>query len=209
MKIVCAGKNYAAHVAAMGDGPAPPAPLLFLKPETALARTPGTTWLPPGCVELHPEVELVAVIGRRAAGVSPEEALEYVSGFAAGLDMTDRALQRELKEKGHPWELAKAFDGAAPLGPVLAADTVEDWRDLKVYLEIAGERLQQVDPRLMSTPLPALVAHASRRFTLEPGDLLFTGAPGATAPVPAGAALVFGIEGHEAGRVVVGDERPG
>jgi 2-keto-4-pentenoate hydratase/2-oxohepta-3-ene-1,7-dioic acid hydratase in catechol pathway len=204
-KIVCAGKNYAAHVAAMGDGPAPAAPLLFLKPPSALAR--GAVWLPPGCTELHPEVELVAVIGRRATGVGPEEALEYVAGYAAGLDMTDRALQRQLKEKGHPWELAKAFDGAAALGPLLPAEAGDDWRTLEVFLEVDGERLQRVDPSLMSTALPELVAHASARFTLEPGDLLFTGAPGATAPVSAGAVLCFGIEGQDTAEVTVSRER--
>ena len=209
MKIVCAGKNYAAHVQAMGDGPAPEAPLLFLKPSTALVRAPGTTWLPPGCEELHPEVELVAVIGRRAAGVAPEDALDCVEGFAAGLDMTDRALQRQLKQKGHPWEIAKAFDGAAVLGPVLPASAVQDWRHLEVFLcDDSGERLQRVDPALMSTPLPELVAHASARFTLDPGDLLFPGAPGSTAPVQAGAALRFGIQGQEAAEVSITTERP-
>lgn len=208
-KIVCAGKNYAAHVAAMGDGPAPAAPLLFLKPPSALVRAPGTTWRPPGCRELHPEVELVAVIGRRAAGVAAEDALAHVAGYAAGLDMTDRVLQRELKDKGQPWEVAKAFDGAAVLGPVLPAEAVADWRRLAVFLEVGGERLQQVDPALMSTALPALIAHASARFTLEPGDLLFTGAPGATEPVAAGAVLRFGIEGQPAAEVTVSEERPG
>lgn len=208
-KAVAAGKNYRAHVAAMADGQSPPAPVLFLKPPSALVAPGGHAWYPPDCEDLHPEAELVVVMGRRAAGLHPDQALDHVLGFAAGLDMTDRGWQRQAKQAGYPWEFAKAFDGSAPVGPVVLAEEAPEWRLLKVRVRTAaGELLQEADPGLMILGVPELVAHASARFTLEPGDLVFTGAPARTAPVRPGDELLLELSDFTRTRFRVLRERP-
>jgi 2-keto-4-pentenoate hydratase/2-oxohepta-3-ene-1,7-dioic acid hydratase in catechol pathway len=194
-KVVAIGKNYRAHIAAMADGQSPSEPVLFLKPPEAVVAPGGSAWYPPGEVELHPEAELVVVIGREARGVPEEDAMDHVLGYCCGLDMTDRALQRRAKEEGYPWEGAKAFDGSAPVGPVVLRDRAGDWRELRVRLERAGEVLQEANPEKMTLGVPALIALASRRFTLAPGDLLFTGAPSGTSPCQVGDELVVELLG--------------
>lgn len=191
-RVLAVAKNYRAHVDAMGEGPAPGEAVFFAKPPEAL-RFPGEPlWHPPEA-DLHPEAELVAVIGRVARGVTADQALDHVAGFAAGLDMTDRRWQARAKQKGWPWERAKAFDGSAALGPVVPVARAGDWQQLVVGLEVDGEPAQQADPRFMLRGVPELIAEASQRFTLRPGDLIYTGAPAGTATVEAGATLTLSL----------------
>jgi 2-keto-4-pentenoate hydratase/2-oxohepta-3-ene-1,7-dioic acid hydratase in catechol pathway len=209
-KALAAGKNYRAHSEAMADGQAPEKPLLFMKPASALVAPGGHGWYPPGCESLHPEAELVVVVGRRAAGIRVEGAMDHVLGFAAGLDMTDRGWQARAKAAGYPWEYAKAYDGSALLGPVVPRERVPDWRRLRVrVLAGDGELLQEADPAAMTLGVPELLAHASERFTLEEGDLLFTGAPAGTRPVEPGGELVLELVGFSRTCFQVLRERPG
>lgn len=188
-KILCAGKNYQEHVRALGD-PAPEGrPVFFAKPPSALVGPGEGPWLPPGCASLHPEAELVMVIGRRCRDVPEDRALDHLLGWAAGLDMTDRGWQAEAKQKGWPWEWAKGYDGSAVLGEVVPVERVPSWEELRVRLRVDGELCQEADPRRMTHSPARLLALISERITLEPGDLVFTGAPAGTAPVEAGAEL--------------------
>lgn len=207
-KILCLGRNYGAHVKAMaaapgGGSPQAPAgpdrasPVLFSKPSSALVRPGGALWLPPGCERLEPEAELVLVVGRAGHDLAPEAAADYLYGYAAGLDMTDRTAQETAKQKGHPWDVAKGFDGSAALTPVVPAARVPDWRDLRMVLDRAGTRMQEGRAGDMLLGVGEILALASRRFALAPGDLVFTGAPAGTPPVDDGDRLELGLLGRD------------
>ena len=167
MKIVCIGANYADHIAEMKSRRGS-RPVLFLKPSTALLAPGEPIRLPAFSTEVHHEVELVAVIGRRLRGVAESRALEGVSGYAVGLDLTARDLQRQAKQRGEPWSMAKGFDGSAPLSEVAAAAAVGDASDLAIELRVNGELRQAGRTSQMIHPLPAILAYASSVFTLEP-----------------------------------------
>ncbi|HYE57511.1 MAG TPA: fumarylacetoacetate hydrolase family protein [Rhodothermales bacterium] len=193
-KIVCIGRNYAAHARELGNE-VPEAPVVFLKPSTALVGDGGTVVLPPQTQDVHHEVELVAVIGRPGKNIPEAEALGYVAAYAVGLDMTARDLQSELKKKGLPWTLAKGFDTFAPLGPLAPAADVADPGDLEITLKVNGEVRQHGSTSAMLHSVASLVAYCSTLFTLEPGDLLYTGTPEGVAAVQDGDVLEAEVRG--------------
>jgi acylpyruvate hydrolase len=201
-KIVCIGRNYAAHARELGNE-VPEAPVVFLKPSTALVGDGGTIVLPPQTQDVHHEVELVAVIGRAGKNIPEAEALGHVAAYAVGLDMTARDLQSELKKKGLPWTLAKGFDTFAPLGPLTPAADVPDPDQLEVTLRVNGEVRQQGATAAMLHSVAALVAYCSTIFTLEPGDLLYTGTPEGVAAVQDGDVLEAQISSLAPLRVTV------
>lgn len=184
-KIVGVGRNYAEHAAEMG-APGTGRPLLFLKPSTALVPDGGEVLLPHGAGSVHHEVELVVVIGETGKAIPAGEALRHVLGYAVGLDMTLRDLQSEAKSRGEPWCVAKGFDASAPVSAVVARDAVGDGSGLEITLDVNGERRQAGNTSQMLHGVADLVAFASRWFTLERGDLLFTGTPAGVGPVEPG-----------------------
>lgn len=189
-KLLCIGRNYAEHVREMGDvADLPEEPVVFLKPATALVASGGEVRIPPESEDVHHEVELVAVIGRGGKDIPEEKALEYVAAYALGLDMTARDLQKKAKERRAPWSVAKGFDTFAPLGPLLDATEVPDPQALDLRLTVNGEVRQEGSTRDMIFPVAFLVSYLSRIFSLEPGDLLFTGTPEGVGPVAAGDVL--------------------
>jgi uncharacterized protein (TIGR00369 family) len=188
-KILAVGRNYAEHIREMGNVPTV-APVLFLKPPSALVHDGGTVTLPTGMGEVHHEVELVAVIGRPGRAIPEHEALDHVLGYAVGLDLTLRDLQNEAKKKGEPWDLAKGFDGSAPVSQVVPRESAGDAGALDLSLDVNGVRKQQGVTAQMLHGVAALVAYASRWITLERGDLLFTGTPAGVGPVKPGDSLV-------------------
>jgi uncharacterized protein (TIGR00369 family) len=192
-KIVAVGRNYAAHAAEMG-APAGGPPIFFLKPATALAHDGETIALPTGAGAVHHEVELVAVIGTRGRHIARQRALDHVAGWAVGVDLTLRDLQREAKERGEPWSVAKGFDGAAPLSAWIPRDRAGDGDGLEIRLSINGELRQQGTTSSMLRSTAELVAEISRFMTVEPGDLLFTGTPEGVGPVVPGDRLEASIE---------------
>ncbi len=187
-KIVCVGRNYAGHTAEM-KSEIPREPLLFLKPSTALVGNGGTVVLPSMSSDVHHEVEVVLVIGRTARHVSYDSALSHVAGYALGLDMTARDLQAKAKQGGQPWSVAKGFDTFAPLGPVAAATTVANISDVAFELRLNGRLVQKGHTGDMIFSPAQLLAYASQVFTLEPGDLVYTGTPEGVGPVHAGDVL--------------------
>ncbi|MEM1042829.1 MAG: fumarylacetoacetate hydrolase family protein [Bacteroidota bacterium] len=189
-KVLCVGRNYAEHAREMGYAPDPPAePVVFLKPSTALVASGGTVCIPPQSDEVHHEVELVAVIGRGGKNIPEEKALGHVGAYALGLDMTARDLQRLAKAANKPWAVAKGFDTFAPLGPLTAASEVPDPQALDLQLTLNGEVRQSGRASDMIFPVRVLVAYLSRIFTLEPGDVVYTGTPEGVGPVAPGDVL--------------------
>ena len=184
-KILCIGKNYAKHAAEM-KGSVPSEPVVFLKPATALVRHGGTVVLPPQSHEVHHELELVAAIGTGGRDLDEASALDHVAAYALGLDMTARDVQQQAKDAGRPWSVAKGFDTFAPLGPLAPAAAVPDPQALTLRLAVNGTVRQTARTRDMVFPLVRLVAYCSRIFTLEPGDLLYTGTPEGVGPVADG-----------------------
>ncbi|ACY48005.1 fumarylacetoacetate hydrolase family protein [Rhodothermus marinus] len=188
-KIICVGQNYARHAAEM-NSTVPEEPILFLKPPTALIGPGETVLLPPQSREVHHEVELVAVIGREGKHIPESEALDYVAGYALGLDMTARDLQLKAKKAGHPWTVAKGFDTFAPLGPIVPATAVPDPQRVQLRLRVNGTVRQDGNTVDMVFSVARLIAYCSEIFTLQPGDLLFTGTPEGVGPVQDGDVLV-------------------
>jgi uncharacterized protein (TIGR00369 family) len=184
-KILAVGRNYAEHNVEMGGTAATP-PVLFLKPPSALVQDGGSVVLPVGMGQVHHEVELVVVIGRRGRAIPESEAMDHILGYAVGLDLTLRDLQNEAKKKGDPWDLAKGFDGSAPVSHVVLRDAAGDPGDLALTLDVNGTRRQSGTTKQMQHKIPALVALASRFITLDRGDLLFTGTPSGVGPIVAG-----------------------
>ncbi|WP_412067171.1 fumarylacetoacetate hydrolase family protein [Rubrivirga sp. IMCC43871] len=188
-KVLCIGRNYVAHVIEMG-GREGDQPVVFLKPATALVGSGGEIVLPGQSADVHHEVELVAVIGTEGKNIEEADALGHVAAYALGLDMTARDLQAEAKKGGKPWSVAKGFDTFAPLGPLVDAAEIPDPQAIDITLAIDGEVRQQGSTALMAFSVARIVAYVSTVFTLEPGDLIYTGTPEGVGPVRDGETLV-------------------
>ncbi len=194
-KIICIGRNYAEHAREMGHDPEREPPFFFFKPQSALAQNGDDFIYPHFSKQVEHEIELVVAIGKSGAHISPAEAADYVYGFAIGLDMTCRDLQKEAKQQGRPWELAKGFDGSAPC----TAIKQESLADLEKYGDLVltrnGEEVQRGNWRDMVWSIPDLIAEVSRYIKLEAGDLIFTGTPAGVGPVQKGDELIAQLEG--------------
>lgn len=201
-KLLCIGRNYADHAAEMARE-VPEKPMVFLKPSTAVIRTGETVQLPVQSTEVHHEVELVAVIGKGGKQIPERRALDYVAGYGVGLDMTARDLQTAAKEQRHPWSVAKGFDTFAPLGPLTDAAAIRDPQDLTLRLAVNDEVRQEAYTSDMIFPIGELVYYCSQIFTLEPGDLLYSGTPSGVGPVEAGDRLEATATGCEPLRVSI------
>lgn len=196
-RIFCVGRNYAAHVKEMGgDGRDPP--FFFMKPLTALlsVESEGAVDLPypPGTENYHHEVELVAALHSGGRNLTPEQALACVYGYAIGLDMTRRDLQRQFADKKQPWMMGKAADYSAPIGPLHRVDETGHFDGGAIQLQVNSELRQNSDLADMIWPVGELLAHLSKFFMLQPGDLVFTGTPEGVGPVVIGQKIVAEIE---------------
>ncbi len=204
-KLLCIGRNYAMHAAEMGSD-VPSEPMVFLKPSSALTTSGQSIVLPSRSKSVHHEIELVVLIGTRIKNVSRVEAAQSVVGYAVGLDMTARDLQSEAKRNGTPWSIAKGFDTFAPLGEMVACANVADPQNLDLRLTVNGVVRQAGSTANMIFSVVDLVAFLSSIFTLEPGDLIYTGTPEGVGEVNAGDILVAEIGGFPALTVDVREE---
>jgi len=197
-RIYCVGRNYAEHAQEMGHSGREP-PFFFMKPADAVlpAADGGTGAMayPSLTTDLHHEVELVVALSQGSSGMSPESALQYVYGYAVGLDMTRRDLQTEAKKAGRPWDSGKAFEGSAPCSPLVPAAQVGHPTVGRIWLSVNGQPRQQGDLSHMIWNVPEIIAHLSRLFVLHPGDLIFTGTPAGVGPVVPGDQIEAGIDG--------------
>jgi len=172
-RIFCIGLNYRQHAAECGL-PLPPAPVLFNKFSNALAAHGDCVKLEPDYNEYDYEAELVAVIGKPARSVSEAEALDYVFGYTCGNDLSCRDLQFA---RGNQWVLSKTFDGFAPIGPCLVPAAEVNPQELAISSVVNGEVRQNSNTNDMIFTLAQIISDLSRHFTLQPGDLIFTGTP--------------------------------
>ncbi len=187
-KIFCIGRNYADHAKEMST-PVPESPVFFLKPATAVVPNGGVVSRPAISDDLHHEVEMTVLIGRGGKNISKGNALNHVAGYGIGLDMTLRDIQSEAKKKGLPWTLAKGFDTSAPMSDFVPADQVANPHDLGLRLDVNNISRQQSNTSNFIFKLDELIAYISQFFTLERGDVIFTGTPEGVAPVRSGDVL--------------------
>ncbi len=174
-KIACIGLNYRDHAAESG-AKIPDEPILFTKFATALVGHEADIVLPSVSNEVDYEAELVIVVGKRGKNIKDPEAMEFVAGYTVGHDVSARDWQ--LKKEGKQWTIGKTFDTFAPVGPVLVTpDEVADPHNLAIRLRLNGQTMQDSNTRQMIFGVGPLVAYLSQVFTLEPGDLIFTGTP--------------------------------
>lgn len=184
-KVVCVGRNYADHAKELGNA-VPDAPILFIKPASALTPFNDQIQIPTGLGEVHHEIEMAVLIGDKLSRATAKEVQWSIAGYGLALDLTLRDIQTTLKEKGHPWERAKAFDGACPVSGFVDARGVSVRQTLDISLAINGELRQQGNTAQMLFPTFELIAHMSESFTLEPGDLILTGTPAGVGPLQHG-----------------------
>lgn len=184
-KVVCVGRNYADHAGELNN-PVPSEPLLFIKTTTSLASLSEPLHIPGNQGECHYETELALLIGDRLRRASEEEALEAVVGVGLALDLTLRDLQNALKSKGHPWDKAKAFDGACPVSPFVSHTAISDFNNINFQMALNGNVVQAGNSGDMVFKIPYLLSYVSRFFTLVPGDIVLTGTPSGVGPLSAG-----------------------
>ncbi|MBD8907517.1 fumarylacetoacetate hydrolase family protein [Methylorubrum zatmanii] len=197
-RVYCVGRNYRAHAREMGADERDP-PFFFLKPADTLQVVPegGTADhpYPPRTENYHFEVELVAALGQGGRDIPVATAAAHVYGYAVGLDMTRRDLQDEAKRQARPWDMGKAADLSAPIGPLRPAGTIGHPRTGAITLAVDGEERQRGDLSEMIWSVPEQVALLSTYFELHPGDLIFTGTPSGVGPVRRGQTMTARIEG--------------
>ncbi len=174
--IFCIGRNYAAHAAELNN-PVPSAPIIFIKPASAIVHDGGEIVLPPQSRDVHFETEVVVAIGKRGRDIQPDDAARFIYGYGIGIDVTARDIQQRAKEKGQPWTVAKGFDTFAPVSTFVPSREVADPQNLTLRLYINDKLRQQGNTREMIFPIPRLISYLSTIFTLSPGDLIFTGTP--------------------------------
>ena len=196
MKIICVGRNYADHARELNNE-VPADPVLFMKPETSLILPRQPFFYPDFSKDIHHEIELVVRINRLGKHIEPHFAHRYYSEVALGIDFTARDLQKELKEKGLPWEKSKAFDGSACVGEWIPIDQGIDLKNLNFYLTRNGETVQTGNTSHMLFSINNLISYISTYFTLKIGDLIFTGTPAGVGPVAIGDTLEGFLEGKK------------
>ena len=194
-RVYCIGRNYAEHAREMGHDPDREPPFFFTKPADALVQSGRDIQYPPRTEDLHHEIELVVAIHKAGADLAVDKALEHVFGYAVGIDLTRRDLQKEAKAKGRPWDTAKGFDQSAPLSAIHAAEDIGHPANGRIWLDINGKNRQQGDLNELIWTVPESIAELSTLFRLEPGDLIFTGTPAGVGPAVKGDRLTGGIEG--------------
>jgi len=184
-KVVCVGRNYADHAKELNN-PVPTEPILFIKPVTSLVPLEEPFDIPAGLGAVHFETELAVLIGETLTQADEQRAQRAIAGIGVGLDLTLREVQDQLKQKGHPWEKSKAFDGACPLSVFLSPASVGDLSDVQIRLTVNGEVRQDGNSAQMLTPVLKLLSYISHWFTLQPGDVVLTGTPAGVGPVQPG-----------------------
>lgn len=192
-KVVCIGRNYAAHAAELNN-PVPDQPVLFLKPSDAVCDVHLPVRIPENLGEVHHELEVAVLIGETLTRASVDEVSAAIVGVGLGLDLTLRDVQTDLKEKRLPWDRAKAFDHACPISEFVSVDHVNDWRNLSFSIA-RNEVLQQSgNTRDMLNAVIPLIAHMSETFRLNPGDVIMTGTPPGVGPLRTGDTLELSLE---------------
>ena len=191
-RILCVGRNYAAHRREMGGDDRDP-PFFFSKPADALVEPGRDVAYPQKTANLHHEIELVVALKAGGADLTPDKALDLVYGYAVGVDITRRDLQAAARDKGQPWEAAKGFDQSAPISPI------KPWTGAppqgRIWLSVNGETKQDAVVADMIWATAEIISEASKLWRLAAGDLIFTGTPEGVGPMVKGDQIKGGVEG--------------
>ena len=205
-RIYCVGRNYAEHAQEMGFTGREP-PFFFMKPADAvLPVADGATGemdYPPLTKNLHHEIELVVAIGTGGRDIKVEDAAKHIWGYAIGLDMTRRDLQNDMKKQGRPWSIGKGFDQSAPIGPIHPIAKTGELTKGAITVAVNGQQRQKGDLTELIWSVNETIATLSQAWTLQPGDLVFTGTPAGVAAVVPGDVMEGAIEGLGTLRVAV------
>lgn len=194
-KIVCVGRNYAEHAKELNNA-VPTKPMIFIKPATAAVDLAQPFTIPSGQGAVHHELELALLIGQPLKHASEQQALEAIAGIGMALDLTLRDLQDDLKGKGHPWEVAKAFDGSCPISAFEPVQGLTEDYEFSFTLERNGKLQQHGRTGDMIFKIPYLLSYMSKHFTLMPGDIVLTGTPSGVGPMNPGDQLVIELNDH-------------
>ena len=197
MKIICIGRNYVNHAKELGNA-IPKEPLFFLKPDSAILPKRNPFYIPNFSNEIHYEVELIIKICKLGKNIDKKFASTYFNEIGLGIDFTARDIQENCKEKGHPWEKAKAFDQSAVISSKFYNKNELDEKNINFSLTKNGEIVQQGNSSQMLFDFDSIIAHVSKFMTLKIGDLIFTGTPAGVGKVAIDDVLIGAIEGVEA-----------
>jgi fumarylpyruvate hydrolase len=198
-RIYCVGRNYADHAREMGHDPDREPPFFFMKPASAIVTDGANMQYPSLSNDVHHEIEMVVAIGKGGSNIAADKALEHVYGYGVGLDMTRRDLQGEAKKMGRPWDTGKAFDQSAPCSAIVPVALCGHPSQGSIRLMVNGEVRQEGDLNQLIWNVPDTIAYLSTLFTLQPGDLIFSGTPAGVGPIKKGDVL----EGEVAGLPVL------
>lgn len=185
MKIICIGRNYSEHAKELNN-PIPKSPIFFLKPDSAILKKGQAFFIPEHSQEIHHEIEVLVRINRIGKHIEPKFSHKYYDEIGLGIDFTARDAQEDCKKNGLPWEIAKAFDGSAPIGSFYKKSELGDLNDLNFELLKNGELVQKGNTKDMIFNIDYLVSYLSKFFTLKIGDIIFTGTPSGVGKVEKG-----------------------
>ena len=197
MRIFCIGRNYVEHIQELNNE-RPDDPVIFTKPDTALIRNNGPFYHPEFSKDIHHEVELVLRISKEGKNIEEKFAHKYYDSIGVGIDFTARDLQTKAKEKGLPWDIAKGFNGSAPLSEkFIPVSDFKNLKDINFSLQIDGKLKQQGNTSLMLFNFDFIISYLSKFFTLRTGDYIFTGTPKGVSAVTVGNVLSAYIENEK------------
>jgi len=194
-RIICVGRNYAAHAREMGRDPDREPPFFFLKPADTVVDNDAIVPYPPQTNNFHYEIELIVAIGKAGNAIPVDEALDHVFGYGVGIDLTRRDLQLQAREQGRPWDWGKGFDLSAPIAPLHPVEEVGHPSAGRIWLAVDGQVKQDSDISKLIWPVADIISIASQSMELRPGDLIMTGTPEGVGPVKRGEVMTGGIDG--------------
>ena len=194
-RVFCVGRNYAEHAREMGHDPSREPPFFFMKPADALVIEGADAPYPPMTKDLHHEIELVVALQSGGAEIPVAEAASHIYGYAAGIDLTRRDVQAELRKAGRPWDMGKGFDHSAPIGEIAPASRIGHPARAAIELRVNGETRQTGDIAGMTWSVGEIIAELSHYVRLAAGDLIFTGTPAGVSALQPGDLLEGSVEG--------------
>lgn len=194
-RIYCVGRNYAEHAREMGSDPDRDPPFFFMKPNNTIIPDGADFPYPSQSSNVHYEMELVVAIGTGGKDIPQAKANDHIFGYAAGLDMTRRDLQANMREAGRPWEIGKAFDDSAPCAEIHPAAKIGHPSTGAIWLKVNGETKQTADISDLIWNVPETIEYLSGLFELQPGDLIYTGTPAGVGPIVSGDVMEGHIDG--------------
>ncbi|MDP2388271.1 MAG: fumarylacetoacetate hydrolase family protein [Bacteroidota bacterium] len=195
MKIICIGRNYLEHAKELKNE-VPTEPVFFMKPDTALLKDNEAFFYPEHTKDLHHEIEIVLKISKAGKHIEEKFAYKYYDEISVGIDFTARDVQQKCKEKGLPWEKAKAFDGSAPIGKFVSKSRFSDLSDITFHLDVNGQLRQKGNTKDLLFSFDKIISYVSQYVTLKTGDLIYTGTPEGVAAVEVGDKLSCYLQGE-------------